>query len=97
MDDLEVIEILSVSCSVLFLVKADGDHFEVPNCKKSKWLNAKIIVTKSGYNSIERYFQFYSLYFSKGRHLEGLFSFNLETTHCKNHFDTNLVKIFSGY
>ena len=30
--DLVVIEILSVSCSVLFLVKADGDHFVVPNC-----------------------------------------------------------------
>ena len=34
--DLAVIEILSVSCSVLFLVKADGDHFVVPNCKKIK-------------------------------------------------------------
>ena len=63
LDDLEVLELLSVSCSVLFLVKEDGDHFEVPNCKKSKLLNAKIIITKSGYNSIERYFQFYSLLF----------------------------------
>ena len=33
---LEVIEILSFSCSVLLLVKADGDHFAVPNCKKKK-------------------------------------------------------------
>ena len=31
---LEVIEILSFSCSVLLLVKADGDHLAVPNCKK---------------------------------------------------------------
>ena len=27
-----VIEMLSFSCSVLLLVKADGDHFAVPNC-----------------------------------------------------------------
>ena len=33
---LEVIEILSFSCSVLLLVKADGDHLAVPNCKKNK-------------------------------------------------------------
>ena len=80
-----VIEILSVSCSVLFLVKADGDHLWRQIAKKSKWLNAKI-------------FPFlYPVIFSKGRHLEGLFSFNFETTHCKNNFDTNLVKLFSGY
>ena len=42
-----VIEVLSFSCSVLFLVKALRPHLVVPNCKKSKWLNAKIIVTKS--------------------------------------------------
>ena len=28
-----VIEIHSFSCSVLLLVKADGDHLAVPNCK----------------------------------------------------------------
>ena len=65
-----VIEILSFSCSVLLLVKADGDHLAVPNCqkkkkkkkrKKSKWLYSKIIVTQSWYNSIERFSQF--LYF----------------------------------
>ena len=45
---LVVIEILSFSCSVLLLVKADGNHLAVPNCKiKLKWLNAKIIVTQS--------------------------------------------------
>ena len=31
---LEVIEILSFSSSVLLLVKADGEHLAVPNCKK---------------------------------------------------------------
>ena len=30
---LVVIEILSFSCSVLFLVMADGNHLAVPNCK----------------------------------------------------------------
>ena len=55
-----VVEIVSFSCSVLLLVKADGDHLAVPNCKKkSKCLNAKIIVTQSWYNSIERFIQFY--------------------------------------
>ena len=29
-----VIQILSFSCSVLFLVKADGNHLAMPNCKK---------------------------------------------------------------
>ena len=33
---LVVIEIVSFSCSVLPLVKADGDHLVVPNCKKIK-------------------------------------------------------------
>ena len=31
-----VIEKLSFSCSVLLLVKADGDHLAVPNLKKIK-------------------------------------------------------------
>ena len=38
---LVTIKILSFSCSVLLLVKADGDHLAVPNCKK--WLNAKLL------------------------------------------------------
>ena len=33
---LVVIEILSFSCSVLLLIKADGDHLAVPNGKKIK-------------------------------------------------------------
>ena len=74
---LVIIEILSFSCSVLLLVKADGDHLAVPNCKKkSKWLNAKIIVTQSWYNSIERFFQFYTLLFLvRDTILTGLFLF----------------------
>ena len=92
---LVVIEIFSFSCSMLLLVKADGDYLVVPNCKKkkSKWLNAKIIVTQSWYNSIGRFFQFYTLLFSvREAILTGLFLFNFKTNHCKNNFDTNLVK-----
>ena len=48
---------------MLYLVNADGDNLVVPNCKKSKWLNAKIIVTKKWYNSIENFFQCYTLLF----------------------------------
>ena len=60
---LVILEILCFSCSVLFLVTADGDHLELPNCKRSKWLNAKITVIESCYNSIERFFQFHTLFF----------------------------------
>ena len=100
---LVVIEILSFSCSVLLLVKADGNHLAVPNCKKkkkkkkkkkSKWLNAKIIVAQSWYNSTERFFQFYTwLFLVRDAILTGLFLSNFKGTHCKNHFDTSLVKI----
>ena len=31
-----VIGIMSFSCSVLLLVKADSDHLAVPNCKKNQ-------------------------------------------------------------
>ena len=44
---LMVIEILSFSCSVLLLAKADGNHLAVPNCKITKCLIAKIIVTQT--------------------------------------------------
>ena len=70
-----------------------------PSCsaklqKKSKRPNAKIIVTQSWYNSIQRYFQFYTLLFLvRDAILTGQFLFNFKTTHCKDHFDTNLVKI----
>ena len=74
---LVVIEMLLFSCSVLLLVKADGDHLAVPNCKKkSKCLNAKITVIQSWYNSIERFFQFYTLLFLvRDAILTGLFLF----------------------
>ena len=89
-----IIEILCFSCSVLFLVTADGDHLELPYCKRSKWLNAKIIVIESCYNSIERFFQFsYFAFLSKRCHLDRSILFDFETNQCKNHFDTNLVKI----
>ena len=66
-----VIEILSFSCSVLLVVKADATILQCQIEKKSKWLNAKIIVTQSWYNTIESYFQFYTLLiFSKGCHLD---------------------------
>ena len=86
---LVVIEILSFSCSLLLLVSCSAKLQ-----KNQKWLNAKIIVTQSWYNSIERFFQFYTLLFLvRDAILTGLFLFNFKTTHCKNHSDTNLVKI----
>ena len=55
----------------------------------------KLIVTQSWYNSTERFFQFYTLLFLEmDANLTCLFLFNFETTPCKNHSDTNLVKIY---
>ena len=42
---LVIIELLSFSCSMLFLVMADGECPAMPNCKQSEWLNAKKAVT----------------------------------------------------
>ena len=69
---LEVIEILSLYCSVLLLKKPDGDHLEVPNCqKKSIWLNAKIIVIQSLFHSTDRFFPvLYFAIFSEECHLD---------------------------
>ena len=54
----------------------------------------KLIVTQSGYDSIERFFHFHTLLFLEmDANLTGLFLFNFETTPCKNHSDTNLIKI----
>ena len=47
-----VIEILSISCFVLFLVTLDGGHIGMPNCEMSKWLHTRVFVTQSWYNSI---------------------------------------------
>ena len=84
----EVIEIFSFSCPVLLLVKADGDHLAVPNCKKK-------IMDQFQKMVLERYRHFcvYAI-FSNGPPaaiLTGIFLFNFETIPCKNHFDTNLV------
>ena len=66
--NLVVIKILSFSCSVLLLVKADGDRLAVPNCKKKKKKKktayVNIIVKQSRNNSIEHFFRFYTLLFS---------------------------------
>ena len=93
---LEVIKTLSFSCSVILLVKTNGKNLAVPNCKKkkkkkkSKWLNAKIIVIQSWYNSNDRFFSvLYFAIFSKGCHLDR----SILRTHCRYHFDKNLVKI----
>ena len=88
-----VIEILSFSCSVLFVVTADGDHLAILNCKKSKWLNAQIIATESWYNSFHREIFILCYFLATDAILTGLFLFDFETTQCKNHFDSNLVKI----
>ena len=65
--------------------------FKGGNKKKKK---KKHIVTQSRYDSIERFFQFHTLLFLEmDANLTGLFVFNFETTPCKNHSDTNLVKI----
>ena len=53
------------------------------------WHNHIII-----FNSIERFFQFHALVLVEmDSNLTGLFLFNFETTPCKNHSDTNLIKI----
>ena len=66
---LVVIDTLSFLCSVLLLVKADGNHLAVPNWKKRH--NAKIIVIQSWYNSIERFFPvLYFAIFCKGCHID---------------------------
>ena len=76
---------------MLYLVKADGDNLVVPNCKKSKWLNAKIIVTKAG-----TLFQCYTLLFLvRGVNLK-VFSHLILNNSLQGYFDTNLVKIHSA-
>ena len=75
-----IIEILSFSCSVLFLVMTDGDNLAMLNCKISKWLNAKIMGRESGYKSIERFFKFpTSLFLVTDAILTDLFLFDFKT------------------
>ena len=78
---------------MLYLVKAGGENLLVPNSKKSKWLNAKIIVTKSWYNSIERFFQCYTLLFLVRDAILKVFSHLISNNILQGLFDTNLVKI----
>ena len=63
----------------------------------SREVTKKLIVTQSWYDSIKRFFQFHTLLFLEmDANLTGLFLFKFETTLCKNHSDTNLVKIHSA-
>ena len=60
---------------------------------KSRWLNAKIIVTQSWYKSIERFFQIHTLLFLViDANLTGPL-FNFETTQCKNNFEIHIAEI----
>ena len=60
----------------------------------SREVTKKLIVTQSGYDSIERFFQFHTLLLLEmDANLTDLFLFNFEATPYKNHSDTNLVKI----
>ena len=57
----------------------------------------KLIVTQSWYDSIEKFFQFHTrLLLEMDANLTGIFLLYFETTLCKNHSDTNLVKIRSA-
>ena len=63
---LVVIEILSFLYSVLLLVKEDGDHLAVPNCKKNQYG-----LCKDYYYTNERLFPvLYFAIFSNGCHLD---------------------------
>ena len=59
--------------------------------------NKKAYCNKKLVRFIDRFFQFHTLLFLEmDANLTGLFSFNFETTPCKNHSDTNLVKIHTA-
>ena len=87
-------------CAIL--VTANGGHLVIPSCKKSKPLHTRNILAQSWINFNQwfmRYHHFRVFLFlvtAPGISLDGyilLFLFNFETSQCKNHFDTNLVKI----
>ena len=87
---------------MLFLVTANGGHLRLPYCKKSKRLHTRNILAQTWINFNQwflryRHFHVYAI-FSNGpwQTFTGTFLFNFETTQCKNHFDTNLVKIHSA-
>ena len=64
----------------------------MPNCNKSKWLHARIVVTQSWSYSNEIIFDFSVM----ETILTDLFLCNFETTQYKNHFDANFVQIHSA-
>ena len=41
---------------MLLLVLADGGYLEMPNCKKAKWLQARMFVRENWFDSIEKFF-----------------------------------------
>ena len=49
---------------------ADGGHLGFPNCNKSKWLHAKIILNRNLYISIEIFYISHFAIFIKGSHLD---------------------------
>ena len=88
-----VIEILSISCYVLYLVTADDGHLGMPNSKQSNLLHARIIVIQNWYDSIEIFFVSHFAIFSNGSRLHWSILNYEKKTHCRKHFDINLIKI----
>ena len=87
---LAVIEI----AMTLFLKTADGDHPAEPNCKKSKWVKCNDCCnTKLVQFHLKIFPVSYFASLVRNAILTGLFLFNFDTTQCKNHFYTNLVKL----
>ena len=80
---------MSSLCFVLFLVVEDGGHLGMPNCTKSKWFHARILVTQIlviTNNSIEVFFlSFHILQLITEASLTDLLLLNFETTKYKNH------------
>ena len=62
---LAVIEILSFSCSVLLLVKEDGEHLAMPNCKKKNQngLMQRLLSYKAGIIPLKDFSSFILCYF----------------------------------
>ena len=69
---LVVIEIMSFSCSVLLLVKADGNHLALPNCKKNQnVLMQRLLLHKADTIPLKDFSSF--ILCSRGYHLERSF------------------------
>ena len=64
-----IIEILSFSCFVIFLVMADGSHLGMPYCKKLNWCHARYIVARSWYDSTMIFsVSHFAIFVSNGSH-----------------------------